>query len=307
MAIPPPRELKARFRAQLFTQFAHLEGAGVPMFDTLAAIARALPTTAERIERLVGLLRRGQTLAPGAVRCGLWLPWEGDYLQVVQTGGRLERGFARLEDLYTERALRISRLKAKLVYPAALLVLAVVVGPLPALLQGTMTLTGYGIYLVTTLLGWYLLLRLGVDGYRQLAARTVRLPFSLPLFYQYQRRDCCAALGLLLDAGLRADEALAQVRASVRDPQLHRALGAAPQAVRRGQTVTQALAAAKVVDGEWVGFVANGEAAGRLPETLEHLVRITGERLDHRLDLILGALPGIAYALVVGFFVVGII
>lgn len=301
-------ELQNDFRARLWQQFAVLERSGIPILQALPILAQAVPAAYRpRLERLLSLLRGGLSLSQAGQRSGVWLPWEASVLGAAEHSGRRELFYQRLTQYYTSRATRLRKLKARMLYPYAVFIFALVLGPLPALAQGAIDGTGY---LARTLLPLLLLFAsqaLLIAQLRRWRAGLQGMPAALSgLAYlrRQQQRDGLALLALLLQAGLAAHDACACLRQHLQGDWLQQRLRRMQNALRQGAGVTEALAQGNLLpDSQAEQLIASGELAGRLEASLQQVVNDLDRQLDEQLDSLAEWLPRLVYALVVGFVI----
>lgn len=308
--------LGSRARANLYSQFATLERSGIPLLQALPILRKQAPPEVERsLKQMQHWVQQGMALALAGRRSGLFLPWEARLIQVAAEAGKLQTLFGRLQQHYALRSQRLLKFKSRLVYPLAILALAVFIGSAPALLLGHIGPVGYLMRTAVPLLGLYLLIRLLLWRYR-LASLTeqpvgvavvgLALPVIGNLMRCQQRRDFLASLALLLEAGVPAGEALKWAADSVGNPVLRAGYQAAAARVEAGASVAQALANCDI-DSEALTLIETGERSGRLDEMLWYEVRRLDERLDSRLDTLAEWTPRVLYAMVVGFVVSSIV
>jgi len=302
------KELHNDFRAILWQQFAVLERSGIPVLQALPILADgASAAFRTRLERFLSLLRGGLAMSEAGRRSGVWLPWEADVLAAAEQSGRRDLFYQRLAQYYSERANSSRKLKTRLVYPYAILILAVVLGPLPALARGSIDGVGY---LLQTLIPLGLLFSSQVllsISYRQWRAGLRGVPRvlnSLAFFRRQQRRDCLALLALLLQAGVAAHDACARLCTTLHGAWLQQRLQRAQAALHNGANLSKALLVSDLLpDLEAQQLIATGEAAGKLDAMLQHIVERLDRQLHEQLDLLAEWLPRLVYALIVGFVI----
>jgi len=309
-----PALLNAQARSELFSQFATLERAGIPLLQALPIIGQQVPKDLQpRVQKLTRFIQQGSELAQAGRRSGLFLPWEARLIAVAGEAGKLQTTFTRLGNHYAARARRLMRFKGRLVYPIAILVLAVFIAPVPALILGSIGPTLYILRTVVPLLGLYCSIKLLVWRYRVLslteqpyafAAIVLAIPLIGGLVRRQQRRDFLASLATLLEAGIPAIEALTLAAESVTNPVLREEFAGVSDAVRQGATVAHALSQSTALDDSAAAALINtGEVSGKLDDMLWYHVCQLDERLDLQLDLLAEWTPRFMYALVVAFVV----
>lgn len=286
-------------RTALFQQLAAMEEAGMPVVQAITTLQReATPALRSQLEQVRQQLQKGMEPAAALYRSKLCQGWELQLLQSMHRGGRLAEGYAYLARHHAATTERIGRLKARLVMPAAVFILAVFIAPLPALARGDIDGGGY---LARTIFPLALIAAstwlLGFALRREDAALRllVRLPGFGKLLRRQQELHSLAVLGLLLRSGLPADQALeAAAIASVAWPQA--AVRRAAESAARGGSLANALAAHGLCsESHDRVLIVAAEASGRLDETLLHFTRQRQMELDLKLDLWAEWLPRVLY------------
>lgn len=268
--------------------------------------------------RTAAALARGTGVADAGENSGIWLPWEARTIRAAAVGGRLEALFTRLSAHYADRAKQFGRLKARLIFPLLVLLLASIAAPFPALFQGIIGPAGYLLRAIGPPLLLYGGLRLLLFTYRRQQARETgatwaRLVLAIPvlggLLAWQQRRDGLFGLLLLLESGVPILEALPLAGQAVADPLLRaRYLAAAKALADQRSSVAEALERHGVVgDPGAAALFLSGEAAGRLDEVIRHQLRQWDIRLELQWDTLAEWAPRLIYAAVAGFMAMGIV
>jgi type II secretory pathway component PulF len=299
-------ELADSLRAQLFTQFNTLERSGIPLLQALPIIGGQVPALLQKkLQRLTQWLQRGTSLADAGRRSGVFLDWEARLIGAAESAGSLQTVFTQLSEHYRTRATRLRRLKTRLVYPYAVLIIGILLLPLPSLVAGDIGAFGYFLRTLLPLIGFFVGVRLLAGAYRRTLAGepgglSDALVFDIPLIRRQLQRDVLAALAMLLRAGLPAIEALELTRDSCASSALRAKLVAALSAVNSGVGVADALADADLLEDDYAsGLINTGEAAGRLDEMLGYYVARLDEKLQSQLDMLAEWFPRVVYGLII--------
>ena len=310
---PSTAELNDSARAQLFAQFNTLERSGIPLLQSLPIISKQAPAYfQEKLQRLFRFVQAGHPLASGGRNSGLFLPWEARVIAAAEAAGELQTVFAQFAEHYQSRFRRFSKLKVRLLYPFAVLIIGVLVLPLPELVKGSIGPMGYFLRTLFPLALFFLSIRLLVSAYRRSLAgeqedMIAAFMFRAPLLRRQLQCEMLALLALLLRTGVPAIEALELVRDCCTNPLLTEKFIRALDSVRNGMNVTEALAAADLLEDEYApGLIGSGEFAGRLDAMLDYYVARLREKLQAQLDLWAEWLPRVAYFVIVGFLLLGI-
>ena len=274
------KSLPIGVRAELFNHLAAMEQAGVPATRAFATLH--LPAAFQpRLLRMQRHLAQGRDLASAGALSELFSAFEVSLLRAAQQAGSPAPLYRRLAENYARREQARRQVRARLLLPAAVLLLALLVQPLPALVSGSLGIAGY----LWGVLQPLLLVAVPVIALRALLVRLQQpgtgaprdmayLLRSLPLFGQaYLRRnvhDFFDSLALLLTAGVPMLEALPHACATLGDSWLRTQFERLAPAIAAGQSLGQALRALPDFPGRSrvVALVLTGEGSGTLDEML---------------------------------------
>ena len=307
--LPP---MKFNVRADLFSQLATMEDAGLP-FDNALRFVHLPPRDRPRLAGTRKWIRLG--IADAGLKGGLFTSIEASLLRAAAASGSPSRAYHLLSDHYARRAARTKVMKSRMLLPVVMLVIAVFIRPLPNLVAGTLT---WGSYLLKYLLPWiavggaaYLL---GELPHRWQSARALRNAldrvFSLvPLFgpIQVRRniRDFFDSLALLLEAGMPILDALPIALSTVRDQTLRQRLSQIKPRIEGGASFAQAVAELSFPShAHAAALIAPGEASGALPQMLFRYSEAETAAINRFDDLVAEWVPRIVYtstALLIGY------
>ncbi len=314
-AQPRVKQPKAISRA-LVGELAVLLSAGLPLDRALALAIGNIENAkaAEAMGALLSAVREGAPLSRAMLdNPALFSPAEAAMAEAGEAGGRLAEALERLSEML-EQAAELQRiLVTSMIYPVALLIIAVsVIGlmllyvvpqfehlldasrvQLPAttmmVINASRWLRADGLW---GLLG---LIALGF-GLRQAMARpAMRRAIDaqilfVPLLGELLRRIDTArfahTLGALLDGGVPLPSALLLAQRTISNSVMSAAIGRVAEGLRQGGGLAAPLAAAKVLPRLALAFVRTGEETselalmlGRLAVVLDRDVRTRLERL----------------------------
>ena len=140
--MPRPVSLDFSARAQLFAHLAAMEKAGVPVTQALLSVS--LPGGSKAaLSSLQAQIASGSDMASAGLRSGVFTPLDSTLLRAAQASGCLAAVYQRLAERYSHRAQQGAAVKSRLLLPAAVLVLALFIQPLPALVGGQLSIAGY--------------------------------------------------------------------------------------------------------------------------------------------------------------------
>ena len=303
-------------RADLFGQLAALEEAGLP-FDRVLDIVRLPPGEAHRLEATRKWFRQGAGIADAGLRSGLFTRLEASLVRTATVSGSPARTYRLIADQCARRASRVRALKARLTVPAMMIAAWIILGPVPNLLTGSLTLSDY---LVWHLLPW---LGVGVAAYLLLELSRRRepgahsswgalldgvLPF-VPVFgpmeVRRNLRTFFDSLALLLEGGVPILEAFPVALDTVRNQALKSQLARIKPRIEAGCSFGQALAGLSLFGRtQAYELIRTGEASGTLPRTLLRYCAAETAAIDRFDDLVAEWIPRIAYtwaALLIGY------
>ncbi len=301
-------------RAQLYTQLATLTRAGIAAAQCWKLIDPG-PQWRTQIAQIRRALERGLDVAGAGERAGIFLPLDAALIRATQQQGDLSLAYHRLAQYYQQRALQWQKIRSRLLLPALMLMLALLIRPLPALILGQLSVAGYlwqvlvppCLIAILILLGRSLLqhFQLSDVGNKQQRNRTGdQLLLFIPLFGKLHQRRCLAdfwhGLAMLLEAGMPMFEAYKQAIALVNNQALQLALQPVLEAMEQGQSFNNALALCVLFqhDQQVRALVSTGEASGSLPEMLARLAVAEDEALAYAQQQLSLWLPRLVYAVV---------
>jgi general secretion pathway protein F len=307
--------MKFNVRADLFSQLATMEDAGLP-FDNALCFVHLPPRERPRLAATRKWIRLG--IADAGLKGGLFTSIEASLLRAAAASGSPSRAYHLLSDHYARRAARTKVMKSRMMLPVVMLVIAVFIRPLPNLVAGTLT---WGGYLLKYLLPWiavggaaYLLRELSQRWQSARALRnTLGRVFSLvPLFgpIQVRRniRDFFDSLAMLLEAGMPILDALPIALSTVRDQTLRRQLSQIKPRIEAGASFAQAVAELSFPShAHACALIVPGEASGALPQMLFRYSEAETAAINRFDDLVAEWVPRLAYtstALLIGYGVI---
>ncbi|MES2018928.1 MAG: type II secretion system F family protein [Pseudomonadota bacterium] len=304
----PP--LPLLLRAQLFQHLAAMEKAGMPADRSFALIDLG-PAARARVADFRRQFARGTDPASAGANSGLFTVFETRLLRAAFSAGSPLPTYQRLANSLATRASQMSALRARLVLPAAILTIALLVQPIPRLFTGAITPAGYVLrtFVPLAVIGMIGALAVHFTTWfgsgaaapgRALIERTL---LSTPLFgklhLRRNARDFTESLALLLQAGLSMFEALPIAIDTVDNQMVRADLATLLPRVRAGATFADAIGALRLVDTRQLhAFAQTGEESGTLAEMLMRHADTESASLAMVQNEIMTWLPRILYALV---------
>jgi type II secretory pathway component PulF len=311
----PPIPMKFSVRADLFGQLATLEEAGLP-FDRVLDIVHLPPNEHARLKATRRGIKRGLGIAEAGLRSGLFTPLEASLVRTATMSGSPARTYRLIADQCARRAARVKALQSRLTIPAIMIAVWIILGPVPDLITGSLTLSSY---LTRHLLPW---IGMGVAAYLLLGLLRRRpraahsswvgvidgfLPF-VPLFgpmeVRRNLRNFFDSLALLLE-GVPILDALPIALDTVRNRAIKSQLAQIKPRIEAGASFGQALAGVALF-GRTQGYelIRTGEASGALPRMLLRYSAAETAAIDRFDDLVVEWIPRIVYtsaAVLIGY------
>jgi len=281
MAASPRKPLSYRTRAELFSQLAQMEIAGLPFDKAFALIELDGPAKA-RLADTKKLTARGIDPATAGERSGLFTRLDARLIRAALAAGSPAAMYRRLADLYTERAMQLHTMRSRMMMPLLTLGLALFIQPLPAFITGSLSMGGYLWHILRPLLVLALLFYGGRWLWRQaltqaedskLGALLLQLPLAGTLLVRNNLRDFFESLALLLEAGVSMLDALPAAVDTLQLGVMRREFAQIAPRIEQGANLTMALAGMPYLDratnGErLLNFINTGENSGTLPRML---------------------------------------
>lgn len=305
-------------RAALFSQLAALEQAGVPV-DRAFAMLQLSPASQNRVAAASAQIAKGLDVASAGQRSGLFSPLDVTLLQAAQSAGSPARVYQRLAKHYGRQAEQAKQLRSRLLLPAAVLLLALLVQPLPSLIGGTLSPAGYiwGVLQPLLLIAllvycarryWQRLQMPAAGRVSVLDTWLLRLPVLGAAHARSNVRDYMETLGLLLEAGLPMFSALPKALATVSNSLLRQDFLALQLRVLGGESFAQAIRP-MTFPGQplLAGLIASGEASGTLAASLLSYAQRETLELASFQEQLATWLPRLAYLLVALWMAYGLL
>lgn len=118
-------------QANIFNDLATLYEAGISILDAARRVAASYPKI-NAWSSVIAMLERGHKLSSALGKNGLISRYEQEVISVAEYAGRVSEGLRSISNSYDKRRVRIGRLKSKLYYPFAILLVGIVVSSILA-------------------------------------------------------------------------------------------------------------------------------------------------------------------------------
>lgn len=312
----PHKPLSFQLRAELYTQLAQMEIAGLP-FSKAFAILQLAPSAASRVDAARKLTARGVDPAKAGEKSGLFTLLDSRLIAAALSAGSPAAMYRRLADLYTQRAMQLATMKSRMMLPAFVFLLALFVQPLPQLIGGTVSVVGYLMQALRPLLVLVLIF-LGVRWLfaflrdRPAEALLLQVPLLGSLIVRRNVRDFFEALALMLEAGISMLDALPAALEIIEIRPIKRDFARIAARIENGAPLATALQGLAFLNEHnnstrLVEFVTTGEASGTLPEMLMRHTSMETEAINGTYQQLADWGPRIFYGLIMLWMAYGLL
>ncbi len=332
----PIRRASGQISLQLVSELAVLLKAGLPLDRALALAIDNIeePDAARALDELLQSVREGAPLSRAMLdQPALFTSTDSAMAEAGEASGRLGDALERLAVMLKQAANLRRTITSALVYPAALLVIAVGVIALMLLYvvpqfetmlaaaQGELPWATRAIMALSRgLREWWAVLLLVMAGAvlaimrlrsSPAISRTIdRVVLRLPLIGELVRRIETArfahTLGALVEGGVPLPQAMALARRTVANSVMGEALDGVVAGLREGGGLAGPLAQTGVLPRMAVAFLRTGEEASQLALMLSRLAEVLDQDVQTRLERLVAVLTP-AITVILGATVAGII
>ena len=295
--------IPARVRSELFGSLARYHQAGIALDSGLDQWSAELPGRDRKPFNIMAkLVRAGHTLDEAGLMSGVLLPWEAKLLAVSSVHERMDRVLDNLASYHKRTADWWNRLRVRLLFPGAVLILGWLALPLPQLITGQLSINAYLTHnlllAVIMILFWYIPGTVGGVILRRLLDLLLRFKTTSKPVWQYYRYRFLGMLAALHDAGVAMFDALPVAVNGCDSALLRKRWWMVVAAVKEGCSVSEALHRYEAIDDKGYALVLSGEASGRLGDMLKHEAQQLEQIVALWIDSLVDWLPRLAYVLV---------
>lgn len=310
------RGVSPRVLGQSYAQLADLLRAGVPLLRSLRLLGnrKSKPRLAMVFSGLADAVAEGEELAEAMSKSPrVFHRVHVAMVRAGEKGGFLEDVLDRLAGFVLGQAELRGKIMGSLIYPAVLIGVGVLVlgavfgflvpmfrplfdsieGGLPAITRLVFGVSdAVGVYGPLTALalaalaaaGWRLLKR--ADVRERLSIIKTRVPLLGPVIRSIAAARFCRMMGTLLGNGVPMIQAMQIAREASGNVLMERAIEAATESVRAGETLAEPLARSGLFGDDVIEMISVAEQANNL----DHVLLTIADTLEARLDRMLGAL-----------------
>ena len=312
MALAP---LPLQVRADLFLQLSVMERSGLPP-DKAFALLNLPVNLKDRVSVFRRLLAKGSDISSAGLKSGLFSDLETHILRAACSAGSPERTYHRLATRYAHQARQAALVRSRMTMPLVVLLIALAVQPLPALVAGSITASGYLLSIMrpfVALGGCVLLYRFVAQRLSvltdhpspvqvSLSSMLTRLPLFGVMVVRKNVRDFYENLALMLEAGMPMFDALPIAVNTVTLCTIRNDFARIQPMMERGSTLSGAIATLQF-QGRYPAhsFVVTGEGSGSLPEMMLRFADGESEAVTRYQTQLADWLPRLFYAMVAGW------
>jgi type II secretory pathway component PulF len=282
-----------RDKAQLYNQLCQGLKAGVPLGRLLSAELLPKPFV-KHARRLARNIEEGRPLALSLRVTGIVSHWEEQLMAIGEEGGRVPVVLRDLADFFETRRRQLATIKGKLVYPVLVLIAAILLLPIPALAQGTLSPGAYVIGSAAKLLVLYAGFRLLIArpferavgaAFNPLLLRLLRHLHDQHWLRQHYEVAYLDLVTLCLDCGLNAGETLRLLGEACDDAAYRQSHTLAVQRVEiAGLSLVQVLIGTGLVRNTTLqSFLTTAESSGTLHSDLRTV--LVRKRMENAVNL----------------------
>jgi type II secretory pathway component PulF len=293
-------------RAELYQQLSQLTAAGIGLPQAVELQHRSPPARSFRgplaivIQRLI----EGATFHEALQSTGRWLPaFDGALLQAGEQSGSLPSCFRLLADHYQRNAALLQKTISSLIYPAVLLHVAILIGPLPELVRSAnvvayLVKTAGVLILLYSLAAFIIIAMQGQHGERWRSLMEIllrRVPFLGKARRNLSLARLAAALEALIAAGVNIIEAWELAAAASGSPALRRAIARWKPDLLAGLTPAEAVSNSSEFPEVFANLYRTGEITGSLDDTLGRLRTLYQAEGERQLAAVADWTPKLIY------------
>ncbi|NVJ61298.1 MAG: type II secretion system F family protein [Gammaproteobacteria bacterium] len=281
-----------------FFELATLIDAGIPPEKAIHSLNRP----DNRWQHAGQLISEGKTLSSALFNSKLIQPFEHELLKVSEASGRLNYGLHELAKISTEREASISRIKAKLFLPFAVLLVAITVSTLLSLLAQSASVASVIVEGVIQLLVAIAIIKLCFNVIR--ADTTKKLSWfssfnSFSWYKIYFQQTLFQAILWQLDSGIDIKSALQRISMLFNKPIKNKLIQVAKQCAK-GSPLGDALKRSGLpIESHFIELIRTADETGTWSSVLTNQLKLNKELLELQLNTLVEWLPRIFYAMVV--------
>ncbi len=299
-------------KAILYHQLQNMEQAGLSAEQAFSVLLNdaifSKTRINKRLQKLISLIKRGKDIVTAGKQVEIFNDFDSGVMKPLMMAGKTETAYQCLAKYYQLKGESRDQMKANLVYPLVLVILAILIMPIPQIFSGTISVLEYVwtafLRIITVLSGLYLLWNypLWKEQHTQikwLDKLILAMPGLSTRTIRHNRQRFIEILGLLLDAGLAMDDAYLRAIDTCSNSIIKKDIKKYIIAVRQGKSLYQVVQQSPyLADPGLLQLLHTGEQSGRLPEMLLHYAKHEQKQITRSIQIMTEWIPRIAYLLI---------
>lgn len=306
-------------RAEFYYQLGTLLSAGLPVISALESTARSSRQFRSQILQCAAVLKEGSTLIDAFRSVPGWLPqFDLSLLAAGETSGRLPQCARMLSEYYDEQARLQRQAGVLMLYPLAILHVAVLVFPVTAITQLAKDWS-FAAFLwpkIIVLGGLYTVICLFLFAMQENRAAFWRnlwesLMAAIPLIgtarHHLALARFCASLEALVNAGVGVANSWRMAASASGSFRLTRAVESMIPSIESGQPPSELLGDIPAFPELFVSSYCSGEISGQIDDALRRLYVYYQESATRKMRAVARAIPWAIYGIVmmaIAYFVI---
>ena len=297
-------------RAEFYYQLGTLLSAGLPVTSALESTARSSRRFRSQILQSAAVLNEGSTLIEAFRSVPDWLPqFDLSLLAAGETSGRLPQCARMLSEYYDEQARLQRQAGILMLYPLAILHVAVLVFPVTAITQlaKDWNFVAFLWPKVAVLGGLYAIIFLALFALQENRAAFWRnllesIINAIPLVgtarHHLALARFCASLEALVNAGVGVANSWRMAASASGSFRLTRAVESMIPSIEAGQPPSELLGDVTAFPELFVSSYSSGEISGQIDDALGRLYIYYKESASRKMSAVAKAIPWTIYGIV---------
>ena len=306
-------------RSEFYYQLGTLLSAGVPVIGALESTARSSRHFRSQLLQCADLLKQGSTLIDAFRSIPDWLPqFDLSLLAAGETSGRLPQCARMLSEYYDEQARLQRQASSLMLYPLAILHVAILVFPVAAITQLAKD-WNFVTFLwpkIAALGGLYAVIFFFLFAMQENRAAFWRniwesVMGSIPLIgtarHHLALARFCASLEALVNAGVGVANGWRMAASASGSFRLTRAVESMIPSIESGQPPSELLGDVAAFPELFVSSYSSGEISGQIDDALRRLYVYYQESATRKMRMVAKAIPWTIYGIVMLVIAVSVI
>jgi type II secretory pathway component PulF len=290
--------------SDIIRDLATLIEASISVIDSAKKVAASYPAN-QGWSRVISKLESGHQLNKALFENSLINRFEQEIISVAEFSGRLPQGLRSVADAHDKRRIRVDKLKSKLYFPYAVLIIAVIVSSIQASNQSDSSLFAIITSGIFCLVLVFILTRSILGLVQKDACHWLQysINFKQQGWYKQQFQQVIfSALLWQVRSGIDFKTAFQRMKKIFQLKSTQKQLSLASHYCGTGISVTQSIIQSKLaITNEFKQLLLVAEQSGQWETTVEGFLRQQAILLEVKLTSFLEWLPRIYYVLIAAF------